>query len=269
MIASLLDLERPRARARGFLPIVAAFVVFFVSLFARADVPIPKFDQRCKDLAKIMTEDERLDLDRRLVAYEQATGNQIAILVIKSLDGEPIEDFAFRVAKEWKLGGEEKDNGILITAAIKERRVRIEIGKGLEGDLTDLEASLIIRDQMRPFTKQERWHDGFQAALGAIEKKLSGKVYGPTPEMPRETGRRARGVDVQGYVFTAIFLIIFVLVVLRALRGGGGGGGSGGPPFIFFGGGGGWGGGGGGGGGYDGPSGGGGDFGGGGASGDV
>lgn len=253
--------------ARIFSAILAFFALVAV---ARADVPIPKFDQRCKDLAGVMTEEERLDLDRRLVAYEKATGNQIAILVVKSLDGEPIEDLTYRVAKAWRLGEEGKDNGILIAAAIAERRVRIEIGKGLTGDLTDIEASLIIRDKMRPFTKQERWHDGFASALAAIEIKLSGKAYGPVPERPRE--KVARGTDYQGYFFTAIFLLVFVFVIIRAIRGGGRGGGGGGPPIIFFGGGGfggggGWGGG--GGGGYDPPTGGGGDFGGGGASGDA
>jgi len=261
--------SRPRACARGPIAVLAAALVFFVTLVAHAAVPIPKFDQRCKDLAHILTEEQRLDLDRRLVAYEQASGHQIAILVIKSLEGEVIEDFSVRVAKAWKLGGEEKDDGILIVASIAERRVRIEIGKGLEGDLTDLEASLIIREQMRPFTLQERWHEGFQSGLGAIEKKLSGKEYGPVPERPR--GHARRGTDYQGYFFTAIFLIVFVVVILRALRGGGRGGGGGGPPIIFFGGGGfgggGWGGG--GGGGYGPPTGGGGDFGGGGASDDV
>ena len=262
--------------ARWTSRILAAVVAFFTLLamatIARADIPLPKYDQRCTDLAHIMSEPEREELDRRLVAYEQATGNQIAILVIPSLDGEPIEDLTYRVAKSWGLGGKGKDNGILIAAAIAERRVRIEIGKGLTGDLTDLEASLIIRDKMRPFTKQEKWHDAFASGLGAIEMKLSGKVFGPVPERPRE-GRVQRGSDYQGYFFTAIFLFIVVMIVVRAIRGGGRGGG-GGPPIIFFGGGGfggggGWGGGDGGGGGYDGPSGGGGDFGGGGSSGDV
>lgn len=255
-----------------FAAVLALFALLFAANVARADIPIPAFDQRCKDLAHVMSEEERLDLDRRLVAYEQATGNHIAILVVPALDGEPIEDFTYRVAKSWGLGNKEKDNGILIAAAIAERRVRIEIGKGLTGDLTDLESSLIIRDKMRPFTKQEKWHDAFASALGAIEMKLSGKVYGPVPERPRE-GRVQRGSDYQGYFFTAIFLFIVVMIVVRAIRGGGRGGGGGGPPIIFFGGGGfggggGWGGGGGG-GGYDGPSGGGGDFGGGGSSGDV
>ena len=253
---------------------VLSFLVGFFALLtvARADVPLPKFDQRCKDLAGIMTEEERLDLDRRLVAYEQATENQIAILIVPSLDGEPIEDLSFRVAKAWKLGAKGKDTGILITAAIKERRVRIEVGKGLEGDLTDLESSLIIREKMKPFTQKERWHDAFASALAAIETKLSGKAYGPVPEMPR--GSAARGTDVQGYFFTALFLLVVVFIVIRAIKGGGRGGGGGGPPIIFFGGGG-WGGGGsdwgggGGGGGYDPPTGGGGDFGGGGSSGDV
>jgi len=255
------------ALLRPLTIVLSVLAGLFLPTFALADVPIPKFDQRCKDVAGVLTPDEREELDRRLVAYEQASGHQIAIVTIKSLDGEPIEDFSFRVAKAWKLGHEGKDDGILLVLARAERRVRIEIGKGLEGDLTDLEASLIIREKMRPFTKDDRWREALQAALGAIEQKLSGKVYGPVPERPKTTA--SRGTDVQGWGLAIIFVLVFVIVVWRASRGGGRGGG-GGPPFIFFGGGGGWGGGGGGGGGgYGPPSGGGGDFGGGGASDDV
>ncbi|MBI2396142.1 MAG: TPM domain-containing protein [Deltaproteobacteria bacterium] len=232
---------------RGFavaLRVVTLVVALVVGLFpalARAELAVPKFDQRCKDLAGVLTPDDREELDRRLVAYEQASGHQIAILTVKSLQGEALEDFSFRVAKAWKLGQHGKDDGILITAALAERRVRIEVGKGLEGELTDLESSLIIREKMRPFTKQERWHEAFQAALGAIETKLSGKVYGPVPERPVDTAAR-RSTDVQGWVFTILFIGVIIFVILRA-RGGRGGGG-GGPPFIFFGGGGGFGGGG-------------------------
>lgn len=255
------------ALLRRLAILVALIAGVFLPVRAWATVPVPPFDQRCKDLAGVLEPDEREELDRRLVAYEEASGHQLAILTVKGLDGEPIEDFAYRVAKAWKLGQKGKDDGVLIVFARAERRMRIEIGKGLEGDLTDLEASLIIREKVRPFTKDDRFHEAFQAALGAIEKKLSGKVYGPVPERPREV--RSRGVDVQGWILTVVFLGIVILVVWRAAGGGGRGGGG---PFIFFGGGGFGGGGfggGGGGGGYGPPSGGGGDFGGGGASDDV
>lgn len=270
----------PVAHAMGRVLAVLAAIVVGLSVLvapslartARADVAVPKLDARCKDLAQVLSPEERDDLERRMVAYEEATGQQIAILTIPTLEGEAIEDFSYRVAKAWRLGREGKDDGVLITLARKERRVRIEVGKGLEGDLTDLEASLIIRETMKPFTKQERWHDAFAAALAAIETKLSGKAYGPVPKAP--SSKRA-GDDAVGIFFTALLLGAVFLVILRAIRGGRGGGGrGGGPPIIFFGGwpGGGHGGGGGyggGGGGWGPPSGGGGDFGGGGASDDV
>ncbi|MGZ3423718.1 MAG: TPM domain-containing protein [Polyangiales bacterium] len=254
---------------------MAAALLFFVvsllagSAFARE---IPKFEFRVVDEAGVLSSEERDELERRLLAYEKATGHQIAVLTVKDLGDENLEDFSFRVAKKWKLGQEGKDDGILITLVRNEamRRARIEVGKGLEGDLTDLESNIILREKMRPFTQKGQFYDGLWAAVAAIEQKLSGKVYGPDPAPVPHT---RRGNDVVGTVFAIALIALVIYLFVMSRRGGGGGGGG---PFIFFGGGGfgggggyGGGGGGGGGGGWEPPSGGGGDFGGGGSSDDV
>jgi uncharacterized protein len=231
---------------------------------------IPKFEYRVVDEAGLLSIDERDELEKRLLAYEKATGHQIAVLTVKDLGDDDLEDFSYRVARAWKLGQKDKDDGVLVTLVKNEqmRRARIEVGKGLEGDLTDLESDQILVQKMRPFTQQGRYYDGLWSAVAAIELKLSGKVYGPDPAQVPHGARR--GNDVIGSFF-AIALIALVIFLFFMSRGGGGGG-----PFIWFGGGGGFGGGGfggggfgGGGGGWSGPSGGGGDFGGGGASDDV
>ncbi|MEO7092187.1 MAG: TPM domain-containing protein, partial [Polyangiales bacterium] len=211
---------------------------------ARADEPVPAFESYVTDLAHKLTQEERDDLELRLKAYDEAPdGHQIAVIIVHTLDNEPIEDFSYRVAQAWKLGKKGKDDGILISIALVERRFRIEVGKGLEGDLTDLESSDIIRDKVRPFTKAERWHDGIAAAIAEIELKVSGRVYGPrAPAPPRVTTDPQR--EGSGGSFLSVLLILIVVfLLLRAFRGGGRGGG---PPIIFGGGGfgGGWGGGG-------------------------
>jgi uncharacterized protein len=246
---------------------VAAAVLFlFVSLFAGSAFArsIPKSDHLVVDEAGLLSAEERDELERRLLAYDKATGHQIAVLTVADLGDDNLEDFSYRVARAWKLGQEGKDDGVLVTLVRNEkmRRARIEVGKGLEGDLTDLESDQILVQKMRPFTQQGKYYEGLWAAVAAIEMKLSGKVYGPEPEPVPQAARR--GNETVGTVFAIALIALVVFLFIMSRNGGGGGGGG---PFIIFGGGGG--GFGGGGGGWSGPSGGGGDFGGGGASDDV
>ncbi len=253
--------------------------VLFVPARASAAIQVPPFEHWCTDLGGVLSDSERADLEARLRAYDKATGNTIVVVIVPSLDGEAEEDVAYRFGKTWKLGKKGKDNGVVVLFAHAERRVRVEVGKGLEGDLTDLEANDIVTQRIAPITKgrQDRWHDGLVAAVNAIETKLSGHVYAADGTATRADPRtERRSSDAQGVIATIFLLIIFAFLILRAIinRGGGGRGGGGG---FWMGGGGGWssggggdwGGGGGGGGGWDGPSGGGGDFGGGGSGGDV
>src|SRR5581483_12386920 len=89
-------------------------------------------------------------LSAELAAHEQRTGNQVVLLTVPSLEGEPLEEFSDRVATTWKLGQKGTDNGVLLLVVPKDRRVRIEVGYGLEGTLTDAVASRIIRHEMIP-----------------------------------------------------------------------------------------------------------------------
>jgi uncharacterized protein len=235
---------------------LAALVLSLVASVARAEVPVPAFSGPVVDLAQVLTSKERAQLEARLIAYQKASGNQIAIVTRSDLEGEPVEDFAYRVFREWKLGDEARDSGILIAALVEDRgprspsagppppgkrvRIWIEVGKGLSGDLTDLETSQILRQKVRPFLTQPhpadpsraRWGDAFAAAVSAIELKLSGRTFGPEGEAAERAPKRSD--DSAGVVLTILFLGIFVLIAIRAFRGGGRGGG--GPPIIFFGG---------------------------------
>jgi uncharacterized protein len=254
------------------LAALALLIGLLLPTRARADVKLPAFDQWCTDLAGVLGAADRDDLERRLRAYDKATGNTIVVVIVRDLDGETVSDLAYRIGKTWKVGQKGKDNGVVMLVALQERRVRIEIGKGLEGQLTDLEANDIIRERIAPITKgrEDRWHQGIVAGINAIETKLSGQVYAAdgtaTRADPRTEGHKK---DAVGSIASLVLFGIVGFLILRALanRNGGGGGG------FWMGGGGGWssggggwgGGGGGGGGGWDGPSGGGGDFGGGGS----
>ncbi len=252
--------------------IVAGFALLLALVFparARADVQLPPFERWCTDLAGVLSPAERDDLEARLRAFDKATGETIVVVTVPSLDGEPIADLAYRIGKTWKVGQKGKDDGVVLLLAHEERRLRIEVGKGIEDKLTDLEANDIIRERVAPLTKgrDDRWHAGLVAGVDAIELKLAGAIYDATGAASRPAPHRARqGHDDVGTIATLVLLAVFGLLLVRAFRSrGGGGGGFGGGGFWI--GGGGWSSG--GGGGWDGPSGGGGDFGGGGSDGSV
>jgi len=271
----------------------AALVVVLSSARASAAVTLPAAKDWVTDLAGQLTPAQKRDLSARLQAFEAGTGGkQIFLLIVPSLDGETIEDLAYRAAKQWKPGQEGKDTGVLLVSALAERRFRIEVGKGLEGDLTDLEANELITKKVAahtkphgqkidPFEGRDAWYQAYVAVVHEVEVKVAGKAFGPPPLKPlKVTPRSPQGPPGGGHlggVVLTMFLVMLAVVILIAWiasRGGGGGWGGGGGGFYWTGGGGGWGGGGGfgGGGGGDGGGfggGGGGDFGGGGSSDDV
>jgi uncharacterized protein len=118
------------------------------SIAAGADVP--HLTGRVTDNANILSPEVRQSLTEGLKAHESRTGNQIAVLTVPTLNGESIEDYAVEVFKAWKLGQKGKDNGILIIVVPNDRRMRIEVGYGLEGTMTDMMAGRIIQHVMTP-----------------------------------------------------------------------------------------------------------------------
>jgi uncharacterized protein len=242
---------------------LAALVTLLFALLAggpaRAlEVP-PLADRRVHDSAKVLSPQLESQLEEQLKAYERSTGHQLAVLIVPSLEGEAIEDYTIRVVESWQLGKKGKDDGVLLFVAVGDRKIRIEVGYGLEGELTDALTGRIIRDVMAPAFRQGDLGFGISRAVSAMAAATGGSGE-PLPP-PRRT-RSHDGGGLPPYV-------LLVLVVLLFLGGGRGMGG-----FIVgsmlgggFGRGGGWGGGGGGSRQSGGFRGGGGGFGGGGASG--
>src|SRR5215510_701260 len=134
-----------------FLPFWPAFLlVLSINSFVSAlDVP-PLRAARVNDLAKILTAEKTQQLEERLRQFERETSHQIAVLTIPSLEGDPIEDFGIRVAEEWQIGQKGAANGVILIVAQKERKIRIEVGRGFEGILPDIIASQIIREVIAP-----------------------------------------------------------------------------------------------------------------------
>lgn len=136
---------------------------------------VPYLTGRITDNAQLLTSETRKALSESLKAHEVRTTNQIAILTLPSLGGESIEDFAVKVFKEWKLGRKGKDNGILIVVAPNDRRMRIEVGYGLEGIMTDLMAGRIVQNIMTPKFKNGDYNGGIADGAKAVIDLLEGR----------------------------------------------------------------------------------------------
>jgi len=166
----------------------AAVLLLAAAILAAQAADVPYLTGRIVDNAEILSPEARRALDEKLAAHEQATTNQVVVLTVPSLDGESIEGFATRVFDEWKLGQVDQDNGVLVIVAPNDRRMRIEVGYGLEGTLTDLQAARIIRDRMTPPFRDGRYDDGVTAGVDAIVATLEGRAAEEAPPAPAATG---------------------------------------------------------------------------------
>ncbi len=266
---------------------------------------VPALTGRVNDYAGLLSPGTVQQLDRQLAALERTDSTQVVVLTIPTLDGENLEEYSIKVAEAWRIGQKGLDNGAILLIAKQEHKIRIEVGRGLEGKLTDLLSGRIIRDEMVPRFRQGDYDGGVVAGVNAIAAVVKGEYtakespsrrQGRTPSLipylvvllvvcvfagavSRPLGALvgAAGLPLTAFLafpglslavlgFLALVGLAFGLL-LAVLFGGGGGWGGGGGFFggPFYGG---WGGGSSGGSGGGGFSGGGGDFGGGGASGD-
>ena len=227
---------------------------------------------RLNDYAGLLSAADRDRIEAQLAARERATGAQLFIAIFPSLEGESLEDFSIKLAERWRAGQKGLNNGVILVVFARDRKLRFEVGYGLEPVVPDIVAGQIIRDVIAPRFREGNYAAGLSAAIDAVYGRIEGK-----PAPPPSSKRRENQLPIVGFAVVAL-IIVFILgsEMFRSRRFVGGHGYTGGrggwvPPIIFFpGGGGGWRGGGGGGGGDGGgfSGGGGGGFGGGGASGD-
>jgi uncharacterized protein len=249
---------------RRAAPALLLLALLTVPGAAALRIPPPP-DRRVNDYAGALQPADRDRLEQMLIAREATSRNQVVVAVFRSLEGESLEDYSIRLAQAWRIGQKGLDNGVIFLVFLDDRKMRIEVGYGLEANLTDAVSSSILRDVVAPRFREGRVADGIGAGLDAIDRAIAGTYVRPPSS---STGRRRD--DLWGGLLAGSFLLVLIFVFVRngvARRRGWTGGPAGWRgPFLGGGlGGGGFGGGGGGGGG--GFSGGGGGFGGGGSSG--
>jgi len=176
---------------------------------AEGDVPL--LTGRVVDNANMLSSGTVTELTALLRAHEDSTSNQVAILTIATLGGEDLETYSMRVADAWKLGTRAHDNGLILLVVRDDRKVRIEVGRGLEGVLPDITCGLIIRREILPRFREGDYDGGVRAGVDAILAALKGSYAPPAEEETSDVG----GKLMAGAIFTVV-VGLFTLIVLFA-----------------------------------------------------
>ncbi len=193
-------------------------LIFFLSCLPLAayGLDVPRLQGYVNDYAGMISPSARSKIEEGLRAFEQSDSTQIVILTIPSLEGENIEEFSIKAAEAWKIGQQQKDNGVLFIVSKQERKIRFEVGRGLEGRLTDLMAGRIIDQVIKPRFKQGDFNGGFIAGISA----LIGAARGEFKAEQRPFQRRQKGFPpfLTFLMFFGIF-ILFLGIYSRILGG--------------------------------------------------
>src|SRR5690348_9382120 len=201
------------------LKIILTSVLAFVSFFASAqNIPArPNPPRLVNDFAGVLSPAEAQQLEQQLVAYDDSTSNQIAIVTVKSLDDYPIEEYALKILRDWGVGNKKTNNGVVLLAAIEDRKIRIEVGYGLEGAIPDITANHIIQNDIAPNFRSGDYYEGLSKAAASIIKAAAGEYKAPA------NYRKKRG-DGKGFGAGLFVLVIIIIALIGGRRGGGGGG---------------------------------------------
>ena len=201
MISGLINQVSMRQRLAAF-QIILFFVLASAAQITVAQLAVPPLEgKRVHDLAGVLSAQTVQNLESQLKLHQDSTGNQIAILIIQSLNGESLEEYSLHVAHdEWKLGSAKNDNGVLLLIAIDDRKMRIEVGQGLEGVLTDALCSQIIRNEMAPEFRRGDYNAGVLLAINAIVQAIAGEYTAD------DTLSEGPEMSVVERIFTGLFI---------------------------------------------------------------
>lgn len=203
--------------------LAALAAVLLVLLPASAAAPmLPALTGRVVDQADLLDPQQEAAITAKLETLERATTRQLVVVTVPSLHDYPIEDFGFALGEQWKIGNAEADNGAILLVAPNERRVRIEVGDGLEAILPDAMAWIIIRDRITPRFREQDYPGGIAAGVDGIVEQLQAPL-----EVAEERARaaaqeraRARSGEGDGWIGPlVVFGIVIVFMLLPALFG--------------------------------------------------
>ena len=208
-------IKRWLAALAGLL--TAASLAFFGSV--QADVAVPVLNSRVTDLTGTLTAEQQGTLEQRLAAFEASKGSQIAVLMLPSTKPEEIEQYSIRVAEAWKIGRKGTDDGLILIVAKDDRRLRIEVGYGLEGAIPDAVAKRVISETITPRFKAGDYYGGISAGVDQLIKLVEGEKLPPPLASARESGSTGGSKDPFEYLVPAFFFILIGGAAVRAIFG--------------------------------------------------
>ena len=213
-----------------FCAIILALFVCAASL-ASAQPRFPELTGPVVDAAAILSGDARASLDRKLRDYQASSGHQLVIATVPSLDGYDIRDYGNRLFRHWALGDKKRNDGVLLLVAPNERKVSIEVGYGLEPDLTDAISRIIIENGMVPRFKAQDYAGGISAGVDDIMKALGGQGQAILERARNQSSPPMNDLILPLFMFIVVLIVIFMSILgggRRILGGGGGWSGGGG-----------------------------------------
>jgi uncharacterized protein len=187
---------------KWFIGFTLCILLVFCSVASAIDVP--HYTGYVNDYAGLLDKSDREKLESRLVEYEKLTSNEIAILIVESLDGENLEEFSIRVTDSWKPGKADKDNGLLLLISKSDKKIRLEVGDGLTGRLTDVLSGRVIDGEISPEFKNGDFYEGIDSGVSMIIKIIDG-------EFTQDDYNREQKVQV--VVIAAIIAVVIVVFV--------------------------------------------------------
>ena len=174
-------------------------------------VPVPALTARVTDLTQTLSAEQQAALEQKLATFETQKGSQIAVLMVPTTQPEEIEQYSIRVVDAWKLGRAKVDDGVLLIVARNDRRMRIEVGRGLEGALPDAIAKRIIAETITPSFKQGDFAGGINAGVDQMISVIQGEALPP----PARRNARGEGDSRLGMLFAPFIILFFIGSALR------------------------------------------------------
>ena len=199
----------------GWFALAGAFTVLPAP--ARAEVPVPVLKERVTDLTGTLGAAQKSELEARIAAYESRRGSQIAVLMLPTTKPEEIEQYAIRVAEAWKIGRKGVDDGLILVVAKDDRRLRIEVGYGLEGAIPDSVAKRVIEERITPRFREGDFYGGVRDGVDQLIRLAEGE------KLPALQERASRGRPAPDnwfdYLIPAIVFVVIAGGVLKAVLG--------------------------------------------------
>ncbi len=207
---------------KRWLAALAGLLAAASLLFSSAglgQVAVPALIARVTDLTGTLTPEQKSSLEQRLAAFEARKGSQVAVLMLPTTKPEEIEQFGIRVGEAWKIGRKGTDDGVILIVAKEDRRLRIEVGYGLEGVISDAVAKRVISETITPKFKTGDFYGGVSDGVDRITKLIDGEKLPPPTGSATSSPAGAGGKDPTDYLVFAFFFVLVGGGILRAMFG--------------------------------------------------